>query len=144
MTRLVLPLIIRSGISTSYRHLFISVASLSLMDVNFLKPEFVHAIKALRFPVGYFLSVAVSKSRCIFTLVPCSIICYAFSIFFIHSAFVMISPFPYFAPKSLCHSHSVLGMSSPIFYLLGRILFSHLLNILLLVILLLFSIFFFR
>ena len=58
------------------------------------------------------------------TLGPSSRICTSFPMLFIHSDFFMISPFPYFAPKSLCVSRIVVGISWPILSLLtGRIFF---------------------
>ena len=51
------------------------------------------------FQFGTFLSVALSKARCIFALVPSLSPSNTFSMLVIHSAFVMISSFSYFAPK---------------------------------------------
>ena len=52
--RVVFSLVIYSGMSVSSKDLFISIASLSWMEVNFFKPESLNAIMAWWFPIWYF------------------------------------------------------------------------------------------
>ena len=82
----------------SFLHAFIPFGWQSVV----VRDEFVHAIEARGFPVWYFLSVAVSTSRCISTLGLSSSIQNSVCTLIIHSTFFMIFPCTYFAPKSFC------------------------------------------
>ena len=88
--------------SVSSKHLFISIASLSWMEVNFLKPVSMYGITARRFPIYYFLSVALSESRYIFVLGPYSSLSNSFFMLLIHLAFLICS----------LRSHILLSLSS--------------------------------
>ena len=75
----------------SWRHLFIWIASISLIEVNFLNqyPCIPSWPSVLQFST--FLSVALNESRGIFALGPSSSSCSYFSLLFIHSAFLQWS-----------------------------------------------------
>ena len=85
-------------------HLFISVASLLRMEVNLLNENLCILSRPGVSWFDIFLSVALSVSEYMVILDLCSSICnccnvvYPFGFFF----FVMIFPFPYFAPICFC------------------------------------------
>ena len=83
----VLPLVILSGTCPVCRHLFISNASLSWIEVNFLnqKPCILSWPGVFQFDT--FLSVVLSKSVCISAFGPCSRCSSSLVVLFIHSAF---------------------------------------------------------
>ena len=89
--RLVFSFVIHSGISISCWHLFISIAGLSGMDVNFLNqyPCMPSWPGVLQFYA--FLRVPPSKSMCFFAFGPSSIPSNAFLMLLIHSAFLLFS-----------------------------------------------------
>ena len=85
-----------------------------------LKPKSVYAILARGFPVWYFfkcclepVEVYVHLRAFFVNLRLCFHVAYPFVFF------VIIFPFPYFAPKSFCLSRIVVGMASPILPLIG-------------------------
>ena len=100
-----LPLVLLSvywgrfrGLSMSM-HLLISVASLSWMEVNFLKPKSMYTTEARGFPVWYFVLIeCVSVYVHLRTFFEHSQLC--FHVVYPFSLFIMIFPFLYLAPKS--------------------------------------------
>ena len=122
---LVFPLVIHSGMSISWKHLFISIASLSWIEVIFLNKNPCLPSRPGLFQLGIFLSVALSKSMSIFTLGLFSTLCCSF--------FHVLYPFVFYCynpsvPK-LCFKillpplHPVDGLSSPILSLLDDRIF---------------------
>ena len=94
----VFPLVLHLGISFFCMHLFISVASLSCMGVNFINQN---PCKARGFPVGYLLKCCIEPVAVYVHLrafLKHSQLC--FCVVYPFDLFVMIFPFPYFAPKS--------------------------------------------
>ena len=71
--------------------LFISIANLSYMEVNFLNQYRCMPSRPGVFELGNFLHVALSESRCIFAFGSSSSPSYSFPILIIHSAFLLCS-----------------------------------------------------
>ena len=111
--RVVFPLIIFSGIFVSCNPLFISLEKSVVDRREFFKPVSMYSIMAWHVPFGTFLSVALSESRCIFSLGPSSSPCNFFycclSIWlFCYGLFILIS-----CPKIVMFPcHPINGMSS--------------------------------
>ena len=93
-------MVIHPGISASCRQLFISVASLSWVKVNFLNRNICMPSWSRVFQFCSFVSVALSESRCTSTFGSSSSIQNSF--FCVVFPFNFFVPFPYFAQKSLC------------------------------------------
>ena len=107
------PLVICSCIFVSFKLLLRSSASLSWMDVNFLKPESIYTVMAWRFPIWYFLSAALSVYRCIFLSGPFSSHKILFSHYLSIWLFYYVLPFAIFYFRIILpHMHPVVGISS--------------------------------
>ena len=101
------------------RHLLSRLANLLWMDVN-IKPECMYTRMGWRFPVWYFLTVALCESWCIFTSRPSSCLCNSFfRVINPFSVSVMLFLFPYFSLISLECGCWILHP------LVGRIFFSY-------------------
>ena len=112
---------IHSAVSFSSKHLFISIASLSLKEGNFLNHYPCMSSWPGVFRFGTFLSFAQSESMCIFTEDPSSSPCNSFFILFIYSDFLWCSLCSHVLLQNCFAFHPVIGMSSCI--LAGRIFF---------------------
>ena len=109
-----MPSFIHSGISVFCMHFFISAASLSCMEINFLNQNPCMPSRPEVFQFGIFLSIALSPSGCMFTWGPSSSIRNSLFILFIYFAFFYLSV-PIFCSKIFWPlSHLVVGMASPI------------------------------
>ena len=123
-TNVIFPFVIHSGTCAPCRHLSISGASLSWMDVNFLnqKPCILSWPSNLLF--GIFFSAFLRKSMCISAFGPSSSFSNSFDILFIQWSFSLCFRLPYFSPKSF--SFSCIGFcmfSSHLLPNVGRIFF---------------------
>ena len=88
---MVFPLVIHSGTSVSCRHLFISIASLSRMEVNIWNQNPCMPSGPGVFQFGTLLSVVLSESMSIFAFGPSSSPSNSFPMLLIFSAFVFCS-----------------------------------------------------
>ena len=103
LNQVVFAKVIHFGMSVSCKHLFISISSLPRIEVNFIYQYPCNAVMSWCFPVLYFSSVALSKSRCIFASVILRVFKNFFPVLLIYSASsVTLSSLPYFAPKLFC------------------------------------------
>ena len=119
------------GMSLSCRHLFILVASLSGMEVNYLNHNPCIPSCPGIFQFGTFVSVALSGVRCIFTFGPSLSPSTSFPILLIHLASLLCSLcFHILLQIVLFPCHPVVGMSSYFLPLLAdRVCFFCCLNV---------------
>ena len=112
--------------TASSKHLFISIASLSWMEVNVLNQNPCMSSWPEVFRLGIsFLSIALSELMCIFAFGPSSSPSNSSSMWLIHSAFLLCSLGCHILLKIVSFPcHPVVGMSSYNLPLLaGRIFF---------------------
>ena len=109
---MVFRLVIHLRMSFSSKHLFILIASLSWMEVNFLNQNSCMLWRPGVFQFGNFLGVTLIASMWIFTFRLSSSFCNSFFISFIYSAFCYDPSIPIFCSKIVLPPlHLVAGLS---------------------------------